>query len=48
MSVYLFNVFIESKDNANITSIMTCLDANPRFFLKDIGLQTVTTSCIPL
>ena len=34
ISMYLFNVFNESRDNDNITTIMTCLDTNPFFSKK--------------
>ena len=34
MSMYLFNVSSQSTENDNITIILTCLDANPLFFLK--------------
>ena len=32
ISMYLFNVVNESKNNDHIAAILTCLDANPRFF----------------
>ena len=34
MSFLLFNIFIDSNDNDHVTTILTCLDANPRFFLE--------------
>ena len=33
MSMYLFNIFNESEDNNNITTILICLDTNPLFLL---------------
>ena len=32
MSLYLLNIFSESKDNAYVTTKLTCLDTNPHFF----------------
>ena len=37
ISMYLFTFFNESKDNYHITTILTCLDSNPRFYLKDVN-----------
>ena len=34
ISMYLLNIFNESKDNNNITTILTCLDTNPGFSKK--------------
>lgn len=34
MSFFLINIFIDSNDNDHVTIILTCLDANPRFFLE--------------
>ena len=37
ISMYLFIFFNESKDNYHITTILICLDLNPRFYLKDVN-----------
>ena len=34
MSMYLFTIFNESKDNDHVATVLTCLDTNSRFFLK--------------
>ena len=34
MSTYLFQIFGKSRGNENLTTILTCLDINPRFFSK--------------
>ena len=34
MSMYCDNIFKESKDSDNITSILTCLNTNPQHSLK--------------
>ena len=40
MSMYLFNVFNESKDKDHVTTILTCLDTKTRFFLKKLFLKS--------
>ena len=40
MSIYLFNIFNESKDNDHITTMLTCSDKNPRFFKKTLSFTT--------
>ena len=32
--MYFLNIFGQSKDDDHITSILTCLDTNPRFSKK--------------
>ena len=39
MSLHVFNIFNESKDNNRLTTILTCLDTNPRYFLDNVVLQ---------
>ena len=34
ISMYRFDVFKESKGNDDITTILTCLDTNPRIFCQ--------------
>ena len=47
MSMYLFNFFNESKESDHISTILTWLDAKPRFFsTKHLFFKTVKISFI--